>query len=385
MMVSTRLSADTTVIPVAQSRHIGRRIHRGLRQVWIERAFRKYGKTRPSGYEVFTDDRSADGPALRENLPRCDVINLHWVQGIVDYTDFFSTARAGVPLVWTLHDMNPFTGGCHYNMGCGNYLRSCGACPQLGSSNQNDLSAEIWHRKQRILSRVNPSGLRIVSPSRWLADEAKRSPILSRFSVSVIPYGLNLEEFAPRNRGAIRELLGIPANAQVVLFVAERTDNRRKGFAALLEALRRAAQKIPRLLLLTLGQGQTTMEVDVPSIHVGSIDNDRFLSMVYSAADVFVICSLQDNLPNTVLESLACGVPVVGVRVGGIPDMIREGTTGLTVDANDPVAISEGIAALLNNPERIAKMKAACRATAVSEYSLECQARRYVDLYQSFT
>jgi glycosyltransferase involved in cell wall biosynthesis len=287
------------------------------------------------------------------------------------------------PIVWTLHDLNPLTGGCHYDLGCGLHATHCGRCPQLGSEDTRDLSHDVWERKQRLFAKVLPSRLRFVTPSRWLAEEVKRSPILGRFPVCVIPYGLDLEEFAPRPRENVRELLGIPPDARVLLFLAEQIGNKRKGFALLIEALARCAADIPNLLLLSVGQNKPEVSDRIPCVHVGSVNNDRFLSMIYSAADIFTICSVQDNLPNTVLEAMACGTPIVGTSTGGIPDMVRHGVNGLVVPATDVDAFADAISSLLNNRARCAEMGRNSRRIALEEYSLELQARRYAELYAS--
>lgn len=225
--------------------------------------------------------------------------------------------------------------------------------------------------------------MRIVAPSRWLASEAGRSPLLSRFPVSVIPYGLDVDEtFVPREQAPIRDVLGIPRAARVVLFVAETTNSRRKGFTLLTEALHRCVAKVPNLFLLSVGSNAPRIDIPVPWLHLGSVDNDRLISLVYNAADVFAICSVQDNLPNTVLEALACGVPVVGTEVGGIPDMVRAGVTGFTVPLGDADALASVIGRVLNDPARGKEMSAACRRIAVEEYALDVQARRYAELYR---
>jgi glycosyltransferase involved in cell wall biosynthesis len=286
------------------------------------------------------------------------------------------------PMVWTLHDMNPFTGGCHYNCGCERYLEACGSCPQLGSTDRQDLSSQVWNRKRMVLSHVNAAGLNIVAPSRWLAREAARSPIFGRFPVHVIPYGLDVQNtFVPRNREPIRDILGIPRNARVVLFVAETTDSPRKGMTLLLDALNAVAPAVSDLFLLSLGKSKPRATLSVPWLHLGLLDNERFLAMVYNAADVFAICSVQDNLPNTVLEAIACGLPVIGTHVGGIPDMVRMGVNGFTVTASDTEAFAGALARILSDPGLSARMGTASRQIAVEEYPLELQARRYVDLY----
>jgi glycosyltransferase involved in cell wall biosynthesis len=382
MVVSSKTGDDPSVIAADRPMDLISRVKRGLREHRIAQDFRDYRSSRPAGYELFTDDRTEYSSTLLSQIPDCDIINLHWVSGLFAYEAFFARVPRYKPVVWTLHDMNAFTGGCHYNLGCGRYAGQCGACPQLGSKDGADLSHQVWRRKKEIFSRVPESRLRIITPSRWLAEEVNRSSILGRFPVTTIPYGLNTDDFAPRNRTSVRDLLGIPLDAKVVLFLAERADSRRKGFAVLAEALTRSVGLVPRLSLVSLGQHKPTMELQIPWLHLGALNNDRFLSMVYSVADLFVICSLQDNLPNTVLEAMACGVPAVGIGVGGIPDMIRNGVNGLTV-SSDPIALCSAICDLLNGKGKRETMSDMCRRIAVEEYALEVQARRYSEVYKS--
>jgi glycosyltransferase involved in cell wall biosynthesis len=381
MVVESRTTDDPSVVMFEKPMDGLELVRRGLRQVRIAGDAKRYRWSRPTGYEAFNDDRSTYASTLLNQIPACQVINLHWIPGFVDYRTFFRRMPQSTPIVWTLHDLNPLTGGCHYNLGCDRYLQRCGACPQLGSDEPKDLARETWKRKQRLFSRVRPSGLHFVAPSRWLGDEVKASPILGRFPVDVIPNGLDLEEFAPRHRGSVRDLLGIPRDARVLLFVSEQIANERKGFTFLVKALAQCAGKIPNLMLLSVGHNRPAVQIDIPWLHLGSVDNDRLLSMVYSAADLFAISSLQDNLPNTVLEAIACGIPVVGHAVGGIPDMVRNGVNGLTVPAADVEALASAIGVVLGDPARCAAMSAHARRIAVEEYSLELQGRRYAKLY----
>ncbi len=383
MLVAAKGGDDPAVVQFKAPRDFPGLVWRRLRRERIGRDFRRYQTSRPAGYDLFSDDRSEYGSTLLAQIPECDVVNLHWVSGLVDYEAFFSRIPASKPVVWTLHDMNPFTGGCHYDMACGHFAARCQACPQLGSTRERDLASRIWRRKQRIFSRVPASRLHIVAPSRWLAEEAGRSSLFRNFPISVVPYGLDLEDFAPRDQGGVRSLLGIPADARVALFVADGLDQRRKGFALLIEALNYCAGAVPGLMLVSLGHHLPQVNVSLPWMHLGSINNDRFLSMVYSAADVFVICSLQDNLPNTVLEAMACGTPVIGVGVGGVAEMVRNGLNGLAVPRADAGALSAAIQDLMGGTEKRRGMKAACRRIAIDEYPLELQARRYVQIYES--
>jgi glycosyltransferase involved in cell wall biosynthesis len=168
----------------------------------------------------------------------------------------------------------------------------------------------------------------------------------------------------------------------VVLFIAVSIAKRRKGFVYLAEALS-GLKEIPNLLLVSLGHGKPTINSDIAHLHLGHIDNDRLLSLIYSSAEVFAIPSLEDNLPNCVLESMSCGTPVVGFKVGGIPEMVREGVTGLLVPPQDVKALRAAIAELLQDPAKRTEMAANCRRIATEEYSLEVQVQRYVDLYET--
>jgi len=383
MFVVSKTSDDASVSAFSKPMNLANVVQRGLRQICLARRFDKYSKSRPAGLELFSDDRCTFGRSILGQMCGFDVINLHWVPGFVDYKSFFRGIPGSAVVVWTLHDMNPFTGGCHYNLGCARYLQGCGKCPQLGSSQEGDLSSDIWHRKRNVFASIPTPSLRIVAPSKWLASEAKASPILHKFPVSVIPNGLDLEEFAPRNRASVRELLGVPQDARVLLFVAEDVGNQRKGFALLVEAVARCARNIPNLLVMSLGQNRPSVPAGVDCRHIGPVNNDQFLSMVYSAADLFAICSLQDNLPNTVLEAMACGIPIVGYAVGGIPDMVRNEVNGLTVTPGDAQALADAICTVLGNKDRCTEMGVNARRIAIQDYSVEQQARRYGELYST--
>ena len=382
MFVAKRSSDDPAAVAFKPSTGLPGRLRRRLLHEWITRSLARYRTSRPSGYELFSDDRTMYGRALVEQLLPCDVVNLHWVAGLLDYQSFFSRVPEDSPVVWTLHDMNPFTGGCHYDDGCGKFKQGCGACPQLGSEDKGDLSRRIWQRKKKAVSQVPPGRLHLVTPSRWLATEVQRSTLLGDLPVSVIPYALDTEVFAPREGAVARAALRVPPEASVVLFVSHGVDNRRKGLALLVEALSRLAD-IGNLFLLTLGQGQPALDLPFPHLHLGSLDNDHLLPLIYSAADLFVIPSLQDNLPNTVLESLACSTPVVGFNVGGIPDMVRPGETGMLAPAGDVAALANAISQLLQDDDMRTSMSETCRRVAVEQYRLDVQARRYAELYDS--
>lgn len=382
MFVRWTTTNDPGVTTFSPPRDLSSRVRRRLRSVPIAMSRARYRNSRPAGYEFFSDDRSPYGSDLLAHIPPCDVINIQSMFGFVDFRAFFVAVPQRTPVVRTLHDMSFFTGGCHHDAGCGKYNKGCGACPQLGSHNSHDLSHQIWERKYSAFSGVEPRRLHLVTPSRWLANEAKCSTLLQRFPVTVIPNGVNMEDFRPRDQGFAREILRIPQDARVVLFVAEPLSRPGKGFSLLIQALNEG-DRASNLLLVSVGRGQPPVDVKVPYLNLGHIRDDRVCSLAYSAADIFAIPSLQDNLPNTVLEAMACGTPVIGFAVGGIVDMVRPGITGSLVPPQDVAALRAAICELLQDPVKRKEMAANCRDIAVKEYSLEVQAKRYVEVYET--
>ncbi len=381
MLVKRRWSSDASVDIFERGQGWRHKAERRFRRWRIRRANARYRKTRPAWPERFSDDRSWYWAGPVRELETSDIINLHWVAGFVDYRNFFDNAAECVPLVWTLHDMNAFTGGCHYDDGCGRYREYCGACPQLGSEDDRDLSREVWGRKRECFEGLAPERLHFVTPSRWLAESIRSSSLLGeRFEISVIPYGVDTDCFAPRDKTTARASLGIPAHAKVVLFVAQAVEVRRKGFSLLMDAL--SDLELADLFLVSLGGGKLTVPTSVPHVHLGHTSEDRQLSLIYSAADLLVIPSLEDNLPATMIEALACGTPVVGFAVGGIPDAVRPGVTGALAAPEDVRALREAVRQLLVEPARLQELAASCRRIAVEEYGLELQARRYEALYE---
>lgn len=333
-------------------------------------------------FEDFSIERCQWGADLVGQLQPYDLVNLHFVKGMFDYRNFFAQIAGQIPLVWTLHDMNPFTGGCHYDDACGRFTAGCGACPQLQSTNEKDLSREIWQRKQHAFSHLPDSQLTIVTPSRWLGEECGRSSLLGRFRVETIPYGLDLEQYQPRDWTVIRQLLDIPESAFVVLALAQHFKHHRKGFAHIVELIKQLGSE-DNIYFLLVGAPPTSEFVASSRVRCLSPNSDdRFLSFIYSSADLFVMPTLADNLPNTVMESMACGTPVVAFNVGGIPDMVQNGKTGVLVTLGDGAALAHAIRNLRQNPEQLHEMARASRAMAAGEFPLERQAKQYQELYE---
>ncbi|MGW8247533.1 MAG: glycosyltransferase family 4 protein [Acidiferrobacterales bacterium] len=370
MYVKHKKSDDETVLKFRLPNRFLDRLYRDIREKQIKKESEKYLQNRPKRYELFTNDRNAFGKQVFSQLPDTDIVNLHWLSYFIDYQSLFSYVPRPTSIVWTLHDLNAFTGGCHYDLGCGRYHTGCGACPQLGSESSHDLSSIVWQRKKRLFHSLDESRLNLVAPSKWLGEEVRKSPLMGKFPIHVIPNGLDVAKFRPRDKQGARKSLGISANEKVILFVSELTTNVRKGFRVLGEALA-DLHRLNNIVLLSVGREEPDVCAGIRHIFLGTVESDDRMAEIYSAADIFVIPSLQDNLPNTVIESIACGTPVVGTDVGGIPDMVRPGTTGLLVRESDSIDLSNKIIELLRNDDLRKMMSARCREVAVQEYSNE--------------
>lgn len=334
---------------------------------------------RPKGLEIFTDTRSFTKFVNSPEVQEADILNFHWMAGYINF-DEIARLLPDKPIVWTLHDMNPFTGGCHYAGDCLKYKNNCGACPQLGSIDENDISRKVWEIKDHAYSHLN---INVLTPSKWLGRCAKESSLFGRFPVHVIANGFPLDKYFPKNRESLRDNLNIPLDQKVILFGADNILNERKGLKYFLHALSQIVVKRKDIALAFFGHFHEDFKIpfEVPIYQFGTVADEMKLSAIYSLADVFVIPSLEDNLPNTVVESMASGTPVVGFNIGGIPDMVENGVTGQTAKAKDVDDLASAITKVID-AKNYYEMRDNCLQKAQNEYSLTGQATKYVDLYE---
>jgi glycosyltransferase involved in cell wall biosynthesis len=310
-----------------------------------------------------------------------DVITLNWVAG--GFLDPWTIGRLlalGKPVVWRLSDMAPFTGGCHYSGACRRYESRCGACPLLGSARERDLSFWTWWWKNRLWSGPTPV---VVAPSRWLAACASASSLFGRCRIEVLPAGVDISLFRPVERAEARRMLGLPPDGSLLLFGASRTDDPRKGGAQLRAAVLRLRRTAPLsgLRLAVFGRDGGGADWGLPCRALGTVSDDVTLALAYSAADVFVAPALEENLPNTVLEALACGTPTVAFRVGGLPDVVEHERNGYLAASGDAEDLARGIRWCLGDARRDALRRSA-RESVERDYSLERQAGRHAELYR---
>ncbi|MDY7014865.1 MAG: glycosyltransferase family 4 protein, partial [Cyanobacteriota bacterium] len=310
-----------------------------------------------------------------------DIINLHWICG--GYLQIETLARLGKPIVWTLHDMWPFTGGCHYSQTCDRYTQSCGACPKLNSTRDRDLSRWVWQRKARAWSNLN---LTIVTPSHWLAECARASSLFRHLPVEVIANSLDTRIYQATDKQLAKKQLGFPQNKQIILFGAIlATRDRRKGYHLLKAAIQQLALS-PRsrnleVTIFGASQPENAPNFGLKTRYCGTVDDDRSLSLLYSAADVFVAPSLEDNLPNTVMEALACGTPCVAFKTGGIPDLIEHQHNGYLAQPFVIEDLAQGITWILENETRHHQLRDRARKKIEQEFTLNCQSQRYASLF----
>lgn len=334
-------------------------------------------------------DRSLFSPAvvpdsLAGRVARIDpdLVHLCWITaGFVRIETLRHLRR---PVLWTLHDMWAFTGGCHYDNGCGRYREACGTCPVLGSTRTMDLSSRVWSRKRRSWKQVP---ITIVAPSRWLADCARASSLFGQSRIEVLPNGIDEARYKPADRTQARAACNLPQDKQLILFSAmNATSDPRKGFQFLLPALQQMASEGwgegTELVVMGASQPQDGVELGIKAHYVGHLHDEISQALLYSAVDVMVAPSVQENLSNSVMESLACGTPVVAFDIGGMPDMIRHRSNGWLAQPFLASDLARGICWVLEDEARHASLELAAREYALAHYRLEAVAGAYRSLYE---
>ncbi|MBE8999436.1 glycosyltransferase family 4 protein [Nostoc sp. LEGE 12447] len=311
-----------------------------------------------------------------------DIINLHWISGAFMQIETFSKLKR--PLVWTLHDVWGFTGGCHVIGECDRYKVSCGACPQLNSMNEWDLSRWVWRRKVKAWKNIN---LTLVSPSSWLAECARSSSLFQNLRIEVIPHGLDTQKYRPINQYFAREILKLPQDKKLILFGAiEATSDRNKGFHLLQPALQKLSKAGWKdnfeVVIFGASQPENPPDLGFKTYYLGHLYDDLSLVTVYSAADVMLVPSLQESFGQTASESLACGTPVVAFNSTGLKDIVDHQQNGYLANPYEVDDFAKGIAWILENEQRLEKLSFYARKKAEQEFTIELQARRYSALFE---
>lgn len=312
--------------------------------------------------------------------------NLHGGIGVMPITDMVQLTKAA-PIIWTLHDMWPLTGHCAYSLGCDRWREGCGSCPDLSlyPAMLYDRTRAMVAKKRRTFERID---LTMVSPSNWLHSLVGDAPATRQVERRHIPNGIDLDVFRPVSTDGLRKRLGIPLNAPVLLFAAQSLDgDRRKGTLPLRDALRRVdATAKDRVHVLLMGNLCKTSDVfaNMPNLifhELGFVSDPSEIVRYFSAADLFLCPSLQDNLPNILIETHACATAAVTFDSGGCAEIVRDGQTGWVVPTGDTNAFADAILSLLGQPGTLRQMGAAAREWAKEQFPDDLMAQRYFALY----
>jgi glycosyltransferase involved in cell wall biosynthesis len=320
------------------------------------------------------------------DVKNADIIHLHWINhGFLDPKHIAQIAKLNKPVVWTFHDSNAFTGGCHVRYTCDHYMRQCGNCPLLINASENDISHKIWQQKHKAYTALN---FTIAAPSSWMKQSVMASSLMQGRAIHQIPNTLETDVFKPMNKKQAKEQAGLPADKFIFLsgFMPSRKDLH-KGTQYLLESMELLKQRLgndaDKIELVVFGNRGTEGVPDFPfkTSFLGTINNDEQLAQYYAAADAFLIPSLEDNLPYTVMESLACGTPVIAFTTGGIPDMVLHECNGYLATYRSAESFTDGMEWIIKHPDRELLQQQA-RQTVMDTFSEEVIAKKHLKLYE---
>lgn len=358
-----------------------------LRLKFIAERAEIYAANRFRKENLWTVDTAMHGTDITQlpEFQKADLVHLNWVnQGMLSIADIGRILKSGKPVVWTLHDMWPFTGICHHAELCEEWLHQCGNCPKLHTPSPKDISALIFKRKQRAYGKGQ---LNIVACSDWLAGLARKAPLLQGHDVRSIPNAIDTNFYVPGSKQAARQKLNLPEDRKLLLFVAYKATDPGKGINYLIEATEHIAQQHPgwrqQLGIVPVGRESETLKnaFACDAWPQGSVTDAEKMRLLYQAADLLVMPTLMDNLPNTIVEAMSCALPCVGFNVGGLPQMIQDGVNGFLARYRDAEDLARLSLSLLVSNHYSLYCECAHR-TAIENYSENVVAARYKKLYE---
>lgn len=378
MLVRDKQTQDITVSALKKSwRHRFQFLWERL-VIWRNNGFRKKN--------LFYVDIANTGTDLSQ-LPEfieADIIHLHWInQGFLSLNDLQKIIRSGKPIIWTMHDMWPFTGICHHSGTCNNYQTACHNCPMIQTSGMNDLSAIVFQKKMRLFKEAN---ITFVACSKWLEELARKSTLLQGKNIVSIPNTINANIFHKQSIINSRKQFQLPPEKKLLLFASLKTTDKRKGADYLIEACQILTQKYPKLkentAIVMVGQEakQMATQFTLPIYAIDYISDEKQMAALYAATDVFITPSLEENLPNTIVEAMSCGTPCIGFRIGGIPEMIDHKINGYLATYKDADDLAQGIHYVLEEADSM-QLREAASHKASATYNESHVAMRYINLY----
>ena len=364
-------SNDPSLIPLFQNRSFFWRNLAALAISWRSR------REAPGGF--VTSPRWIRNTPIQETGKVPKIINLHWVARWLDLPSFFSSLPPALPVVWTLHDLIPITGGCHYPGECAGFTQTCGNCPQQKRPHRYDATYKFFHVKKHWYKSTN---LHFVGNSQWTTSQIRRSG-LAKYAKSIrtIHYGLDARKYKAVDKICARRALGIPDDRFVVGFACMDFSEERKGAGRLLEALKILSAQ--ETTLLTFGAGKWPSTSGIENVQLGTLNSSELKSLFYSALDVFAMPSRAETFGNTALEAMACETPVLAYAAGGLTDVVADRETGLL---EPEIGSVSGLARMLQwmwqHPAERQTMGRAARQRVIGHFTDELMARRYAELYE---
>lgn len=378
LVVHRKTSSDRTVVGLSPSKF---GILKKRLLPWVLSAIHHvlYRPLETWSFGFFGDRSITQHPRVKE----ADIISLSWVAWFLDIEAIGLLLKQKKPVVWTCYDMWAFTGGCHYSGDCDHYIAHCGSCPQLGKRKGWDISQWLWNKKKKIW---DTSMLTVVCPSVWLAKSVRKSGLLRGVRVEIIPTGVDVSLFKPVPKTDARNLLGLPLNKKLILFIATRgLANERKGGPLLedsLHALHEMYQgNVPDVVILGRRQNEAAAH-DKFVIYSKEFNDDLSLARLYAACDVLVAPSKADTLPLTVLQAMACGTPCVAYEVGGMAEVIEHQNNGYLAEPFDVKDFAKGIDFVLANEERCELLATNGLNKIHAGFTSKCEASQYLKLYE---
>lgn len=335
----------------------------GVENSQSKKNLKKIPKTKQF-YEGFTFPITDFLVEKNKLIEYADIIHLHWVSDFINYPTFFKNIHK--PIVWTLHDMNPLLGGFHY----------------VNDKNINEKEFGLLEKNLADIKKKSLSDLKaatIVTPSKWLGESAKQQNIFKNADFCQIPYGLNTSIFKQCDKNFARTVFNLPLDKKIIMFVSDAVENYRKGFDMVLEAMQGLEDF--NFQVVVIGAASQNIEQKSFINYIGKINDERLMSLLYSGADLFILPSREDNLPNVMLESFACGTPVLSFRTGGMAEYIQDGFNGFFAEDISAKSLKASLTKYLKGELSFCNKK--IRDFAVNTFSLNTQTKKYIELYQS--
>lgn len=310
---------------------------------------------------------------------QADIIHLHWInQGMLSIKEIGEILASGKKVVWTMHDMWPFTGICHHAGKCNHFEKNCGFCPYLKSPSQRDMSYSTYHQK---LTAYSKGKIYFVACSNWLKDLAIKSHLTTNHEVSSIANPINTTTYRPKDKTSFRKFMNLPIDKKIILFAAAKVSDKRKGIDYLIEASKILAKQENNYMFLIVGSNgeEITSKLALPAKIAHYVAQEEMPNM-YNVANVFVTPSLQENLPNTIMEAMSCGTPCIGFDIGGIPEMIDHKQNGYIAKYKDAQDLANGIRWILNEADTT-QISDNARQKVETNYSESHIVKQYLAIY----